>query len=95
MIKPDLVSGFFISMSQTICNIYRIKDLYEAAVLHASQIPLLRLEFDQKQAWFIFQDSKECQETSSRYWAETLQVNAKNYADSIKSLKERIFAQRR
>jgi len=82
-------------MSQTINNNYCIKDLYEAAVLHASHVPLLRLEFDQKQAWFIFENSKDCQETSSKYWAETLQVNAKHYSDSIKSLKERIFAQRR
>lgn len=82
-------------MSHTIYDVYKIKDLYEAAALHASRVPLLKLEFDQKQAWFIFQDSKDCQDTSNKYWAETLQIQAKKYADSIKSLKERIFAQRR
>lgn len=70
---------------------YRTKDLGEAAALLASNIKLLRLESENNFFWFIFEDNNAW-EISDDYWSGDLRVSAKDYNDSYKTLKDRIFA---
>ena len=72
---------------------YRTKDLYEASAIYASEKKLLRLEREGKFYWFIFEGS-ECEELADQYWTGEMNVNAKAYADAIRSLKDRVFAQK-
>lgn len=75
-------------------NQFRTKDLYEASALYALNIPLSTLEFDNKQYWFLFDEQEKCRKLSDEYWRGTLMVNAKDYADAIRTLKDRVFAQK-
>lgn len=75
-------------------QLFKTKDLYEAAAMYASAIPLITLEFDNKQYWFLFEEQEKCRKLSDEYWRGTLMVNAKGYADAIRTLKDRVFAQK-
>lgn len=71
---------------------YRTKDIYEASALVASSVTLLKLEADSGFYWFVFEDHDSCRTISDNYWSNQLSVFAKDYADAIRSLKDRIFA---
>lgn len=73
---------------------YETKDLYEGSFLLAYQQKLLGLKKENKYYWFIFQNRIACEKLSSGYWAGTVQVNAKNYSDAIRTLKDRLFSQK-
>lgn len=72
-------------------NNYKTKDLYEAAFLYASGITLKGLESDGKQMLFVFLGG-EMSQLSDSYWSKSGVVVAKDYADAIRSLKDRLFA---
>jgi len=72
---------------------YLTKDLGEAAALLTAGINLLRLQKESKFYWFVF-DSTNSHEISNNYWSGQLKVVAKQYSDSLRSLKDRLFAQR-
>ena len=74
-------------------NRYLTKDLYEASALCALGCKLIELKNEGKFYWFIFEGS-DCQKLASQYWTEEISVNAKRYADAIRTLKDRIFAQK-
>ena len=74
-------------------NYYRTKDLYEASAIYSSEKKLLRLEKEERFYWFIFEGS-ECVKLADKYWTGEMNINAKAYADAIRSLKDRIFAQK-
>lgn len=78
-------------------NVYLTRDLYEAALLYACQQKLLRLEKEEKgrSFWFVFLGQNTCQSLIDTYWRQELEVNAKTYADAIRSLKDRLFAMER
>ena len=69
------------------------KDLGEAAALVAKEVKLSRLEKDSSFCWFVF-ERKNCEEISSKYWSGELQLDAKKYNESLRSLKDRLFAQK-
>jgi len=73
-------------------NTYRTKDFYEASFLYACRNKMLGLERDpiKNCCWFIF--DKECEETAGEYWQGVALVNAKDYSNSIRNLKDRIFS---
>lgn len=73
---------------------FRTKDLYEASVLHSTGQKLLRLEGQGSQYFFVFSDKDSCQKLSNSYWLGEVEVNAKSLTNSIRELKDRIFAQR-
>lgn len=73
---------------------FATKDLYEASFLYAKGQRLIRLEKDGSTAWFIFEDQKSCENLSQSFWGKEASVNAKEYAEAIRSLKDRIFSQR-
>lgn len=72
---------------------FRTKDIYEACALIATNVSLVGLEADNGFYWFVFGSSDSCLETSNAYWANNLKVLAKDYADAIRSLKDRLFSQ--
>ena len=81
-------------MKDVKADLYYTKDLSEAAAILCSGAELLRLEQEQDFYWFVFQDKKSCEQFSNAYWNSKLQVSARTYANSLKSLKERVFARR-
>lgn len=74
-------------------NRYETKDLYEASAIYSLYGKFIGLEKDGKQFWFVFDNKDICQKISNDYWQKQLSVDAKTYADAIRSLKDRIFNQ--
>lgn len=73
---------------------FKSTDLYESSFLYASGQNLLRLEGESQQRWFVFDNREQCERLSNTYWSKKAVVNAKEYADSIRTLKDRLFARR-
>ena len=71
---------------------FRTKDIYEASALVAANLPIIGLEADSGFYWFVFESATACRKLSNSYWSNQLTVLAKDYADAIRSLKDRIFA---
>lgn len=72
---------------------YFTKDLGEAAALVAEGVRLLHLEKDSSFCWFVF-ERKNSEIVSNKYWSGNLLVDAKKYNDSLRTLKDRLFAQK-
>ncbi len=70
---------------------YKTKDLGEAAAIYSSNIKLLRLDNGNNFYWFIF-ENKNTKAIANSYWSGELKLKAKTYNDSLRSLKERVFA---
>lgn len=71
-----------------------VKDLYQAAYIYSVKKPLVRLEKEQGYFWFVFEDKSQCEKLANEYWSGKAVGNIKDYADAIKTLKERLFAQK-
>lgn len=74
---------------------YRTKDLSEAAYLYASNQKLVTLSKDDRKYWFVFDDKSSCQELVDSFWRKEAVVNARAFADSLRTLKDLIFNQER
>ncbi len=72
-------------------NTYRTKDLSEASFLYSQSKKLIKLENDKGKFWFIFDDKDSCSDLSESFWRKEATVNAKEFADSIRTLKGLIF----
>lgn len=70
---------------------YRTKDLSESAFLYASRKRLINTENDNGKVWFIFEDKLSCEELVNSFWRKEASVNAKEFADAIRTLKDLIF----
>jgi hypothetical protein len=70
---------------------YRTKDLYEAAFLYASGKRLIQSQNGSGKIWFVFGDEPSCRALSDSFWRKEASVNAKEFADSIRTLKDLIF----
>lgn len=73
-------------------NEYLTKDLHEAAAVLAEGQKLLRLDPQDDHFLFIFQGKEKCEEIANAFWSGELKVSAKKYADSLRTLKDRLFA---
>ncbi|MEX0617020.1 MAG: DUF5659 domain-containing protein [Candidatus Woykebacteria bacterium] len=73
---------------------YLVKDLYEAAYLYSSKQTLKRLAQENNYFWFVFENKVSCEKLANDYWAGKAIGNIKDYADSLQSLKKRLFAQK-
>jgi hypothetical protein len=74
----------------------RTKDLGEAAALDAVGLPMVGLEpnGDGKSFNFIFAEADRSATIARQYWSGELSVPARSYADSMRRLKDRLFARR-
>ena len=75
-------------------DVYQVKDIYVAALLYASQLKLLRLDRSGSSCWFIFRDRARAESLSDKYWTREADVNAKAYAEAVRSLKDMIFSRK-
>jgi hypothetical protein len=73
-------------------EIYKTKDIFEAAWIYSKDVPLLHLEPDGKYFWFAFDDLKTCTDLSSSYWSQTATGSIKAFVNSLKTLKDLIFS---
>ena len=75
---------------------FQTKDLGEAAALDAVGLSMVGLEpnGDGKSFNFIFADADRSAAVARQYWSGALCVSARNYADSMRRLKDRLFARR-
>ncbi len=73
---------------------YFTKDLGEATGLICSSTKLLRLQKESKFFWFVFADKSLCEQLANEYWAGSLKLDAKRYSEALRSLKDRLFAQK-
>lgn len=73
----------------------RTKDLYEAGFLIAKGLKLLRLERERAIFFFVLSNKdKKADELRDLYWSGDGLVSGRVYADSIRTLKDRLFAGR-
>ena len=70
---------------------YRTKDLSEAAFLYASQARLIKSDSENGKIWFVFDDKGSCEQLSNSFWRKEAVVNAKEFADAFRTLKDIIF----
>jgi len=74
---------------------YKVKDLYEAAYLYTLKTSLFRLEKQKGYFYFVFSDKATCEEHKKKFWSYNTKVDAKRYADALRSLKDMIFSEGR
>ena len=70
---------------------YRTKDLSEASFLYASGKKLMKLENQDKKVWFVFECRDSCEELANSFWRRDAVINAKEFSDAIRTLKDLIF----
>ena len=75
-------------------DIYLTRDLPEAAALYSLRQKLLRLEKEAEHFIFVFQDKEFCQKLANAFLNRELTVDAKTYAESLRTLKDKIFQQK-
>jgi len=72
---------------------FHTRDLSESAAILSCDIKLLRLEEGQGFYYFVFED-KDTQAICDRFWSGDLVLSAKKFNDSLRTLKDRLFARR-
>lgn len=74
-------------------EIYKTRDLYAAAFIYAQLSgSFVGLEPDGRDFLFVFRDEQVCEQLANSYYAQRANVNAKNYADAIRTMKDLVFA---
>lgn len=73
-------------------EIYRTRDIGEAAALLLQKQNMLSVERQGNVCWFIFKNKKTCEEISSKFFFGVLKVSARDYKETLDRLKNRIFA---
>ena len=71
-------------------NTYETRDLWLSAALMAGGRRLLGLAWRGGRAYFVFHDLAACEETAEAYWRRDLRVVAKDFTDSLRTLKDRL-----
>jgi len=75
-------------------NDYLVKDIGEAAALLCKSTKFLRLQREESFYWFVFENRQLCEQLSEQYWSGELVVVAKQFNDSLRTLKDRLFARK-
>lgn len=70
------------------------RELYFSAVLYSLQIKLLDVKKEDSTCWFYFENKQRCEEIRRKFIAKELQIDAKSYEESIRSLKDIVFERR-
>lgn len=72
-------------------EIFSTRDYWLAGALLASSKKLVRLDWREGRAYFVFTDLERCQQAAQAYWAGDLRVSAKAFSDALRTLKDRIY----
>ena len=67
------------------------KDLSVAGLCYAKGVKLLEVRREGRLCWFVFQNKNRCQDLQQDYFAKAVEVNAKDYADALRTLKDLVF----
>lgn len=96
MEKENLKSQTNNSKSSSLNQELKTKDLAEAAYLYCKGCNLTRLESsnNSKDYYFVF-TGQDCEVLSNEFWSREGNCIAKDYADALRSLKDRLFARGR
>ena len=70
---------------------YKTKDLAEAAALMVIGQSLKDIEREAGVCWFVFSGGQQSQDISNKYYFGELLVNARDYQEAMKRLKNLIF----
>ena len=73
-------------------NLYKTKDLAESAALLIKKQSLVNFERVGKTCWFYFANREKCLLLSNNFFFGELTVNAREFYQTVLSLKNRIFA---
>ena len=74
-------------------NNFRTRDLYFGAFLYAKGAKFKGINREGRTCWFIFADEAGCKTLQSQFFSKTADVNAREYADALRTLKDLIFAE--
>lgn len=76
-------------------NEVRIKDMYSAAVLRCLRYPLVDLDRSEgNYVLFVFDDSgATAEEVLRQHWDGRLEVNSRDFIESVRELKTRLHGQ--
>jgi hypothetical protein len=80
-------------MAKNQTEIYKTKDLAEAAMLIVKGHELFRIDREGVICWFIFKNKDECEDLSNNYYFTEILVNARSFYEVMKRLKNLIFSQ--
>lgn len=72
---------------------YKTKDLALAGALILHKQKLIRTEKVINVCWFVFDDKQECEKLSYQFFYGDLQVNSREFQQTIHQLKNIIFSQ--
>lgn len=72
-------------------NVYKTRDLAEAAALLSSDGILLEVERQDGVCWFVFDQSSICASLANKFYFGELLVNARTFHESMNRLKNMIF----
>ncbi len=75
-------------------DVYPTRDVYEASLLYANRLKLIDVSRVDSVCWFVFQGKDKAAELSRKFWSREAKVDAKAYAEAVKTLKDLIFAKR-
>lgn len=73
-------------------DITETKDLFLAALWLAKGRRLQGVRREGTQCWFKFSDKKACEEMQFRLYSREETVNAKDYMEAIRTLKDLIYS---
>jgi len=71
---------------------YKTKDLGEATAILVKKQKLIRIDREGRICYFVFENKKECEKLSSDFFFGELQVNAREFYETLGRLKNRIFS---
>ena len=74
-------------------NEFTTKDLYLAGFLYAKGAKFKGVNREGRICWFIFDDESYCKSCSNQFFSKTADVNARTYADALRTLKDVIFSE--
>lgn len=73
-------------------KIFSTKDLPLASLCYAKGERLLEVKREGRVCWFIFENQNKCSELQKKYFSKSIEVNAKEYSDAIRTLKDLVFS---
>ena len=86
----------FITPDMQYTLFYETRDLYEAAVIHAFQHPVLEVKRQSDGVcYFVFDDRAHCEKLVSDFRNRVLMINAKAFVESMRTMKDFIHSEER
>ncbi len=74
-------------------NYFITKDLFLSALLYAKGVKIQRVDRKERICWFVFENKEACDQFQRGFITKTIEVNAKEYADAVRTLKDIVFAE--